>query len=243
MPKSKRLAATNRRARPSASTAVSPRSPLGRLIAKGGPASELGDSLFFSRALCDQFAQAVADENRETALAMLAGCPQLARMPCRKALHSALHWSCASPAMAPLAEALLRLGADPTGTFPGEAPAREPANTPLRWAASSGSLRAVAALLGAGARPMLGDLREACRSGQGACGLAILDARPDLDPFADLDGQSCHQALSAAVEGMTRGFAEGPRGARALMAAFERRAIEVSAGRARSEQESRTGRL
>lgn len=241
MPKSKQMPVKARRARSAALSVVAPHSPLGRLLALAEPGPELGVNLVFSRALCDQFAQAVADENRETALAMLAGCPQLARMPCRKALHSALHWSCASPVMAPLAEALLRLGADPTGVMPGGDTVCEPVNTPLRWASSSGSLRAVKALLAAGVLPELSDLREACRSGQGACGLAIFEARPELDPFADLDGQSCHQALDAAVSSMTLFNAEASISARALMAAFERRAIEDSTAAARSD--SRSGRL
>jgi hypothetical protein len=160
------------------------------------------DSVFMCN-LGDQFASSLADGKIETALAILAGCPSLARLPCKKALFSALHWSCASAALAPATRALLFLGCDPLG-YPGDYPndVERASNTPLRWAISSGNLPSLTALLAAGAKPHIHDLYEACRNAEGACAIAIMTSASDLNPFEPIGhrGLTCHQALLEAAE-------------------------------------------
>lgn len=164
----------------------------------GDPRGEGGE---FMRRLADQFTAAVADGKLESSMAMLAGCPELAKMPCRKAFFSALHWSCANVSLAPVTRALLSLGCDPLGFPSPEQGAEGRHNSPIRWAASSGNLPALSALLGAGARPDLEDLMEACRNAQGACAMAIVEAAPELDPFAPAvaGGACCFDALREAA--------------------------------------------
>ena len=184
-------------------------SPLGRLAKKhdfdkGWLFARLSDpkSVNIGR-LCDQFAQTVCDGHLEASMAMLAGCPALALLPCRKALFSALHWSCSIVSMSPLTHALLSLGCDPEGY-----PAPEHAglsdrhhNSPIRWAVSSANRASLAALLSFGAKPEIDDLYEACRNAQGGCAIALMEAMPQADPFAPIGpyGQSCHQALLEAA--------------------------------------------
>lgn len=190
------------------------KSPLQRLaldIANPALFECISQDSIFMRHLGEQFASALADGKIETALAMLAGCPALARLPCKKALFSALHWSCASVALAPATRALLLLGCDPLG-YPGEYPndVERASNTPLRWAISSGNLPSLSALLAAGAKPDINDLYEACRNAEGACAIAIMTAAPHLNPFEPTGqaGLNCHQALIDAAESTRNPFNE-----------------------------------
>lgn len=210
-------------------------SPLAALLACSGdsPAMRRGHpSPAFLDALGSELANALADGRLECALAMLAGCPALALMPCRKAVFSALHWSCSSERLAPATRALLALGCDPSGyPIPGSAPGERASNTPLRWAISSGSLPALLALISAGARPGLDDLFEACRNAQARCALAIAQARPDLSPF-ESPGPGlphCFQALFDAAAALS----PSDRAARPLLeealCVFESRALLDSA--------------
>lgn len=211
-----------------------PASPLLLLAAQcGSPGSFTDDfseplGALFMAHLADQFAEALANDKLEAALSMLAGCPQLALIPCRKALYSALHWSCASTRLAPATRALLLLGCDPLG-YPlgGSASDDESTNTPLRWAVSSGNLDSLRALLSAGASPTLGDLHEACRNAQGACAIAILDSAPQLDPFAPVGrmGVHCHATLAQAARSLRNPINDGRLRVEQALAAFERRSL------------------
>ena len=149
--------------------------------------------------LCEYFAQTVCDGRLEAAMAMLAGCPSLAKLPCRKAHFSALHWSCSIVAMAPLTQALLFLGCDPEGFpfFEHEPASERKHNSPIRWAVSSGNQQSLKALLSYGAQPEVDDLYEACRNAQGACAIALVAYLPQFDPFAPIgpSGQTCYQTL------------------------------------------------
>lgn len=210
-------------------------SPLAGLLQASGGSAFLVDGLpapAFMEALGSQLANALADGRLESALAMLAGCPGLALIPCRKAFFSALHWSCSSEQMAPATSALLSLGCDPAGyPLPESSPEERASNTPLRWAISSGSLLAVEALIAAGATPGIDDLFEACRNAQARCALAIAEARPDLDPFEPSRPglPHCVQALFEAAAALS----PGERAKRPLLAEalshFEARSLSESA--------------
>ena len=193
-------------------------SPASRVCALGGKAF---DESSFARALAEQFLDAVADCKLEAALAMLAALPSLATRRERKAGRGALHWCCASPSMAPCAKALLALGC-PVDGF-------EPAldDSPLRWAADAGSLEALEALLALGAPARPGDLLAACRRAHGACAMALVRARPALDPFAGSQGlPSAFEALASACEAFSHPFNEQRLRAREALAFFERLALE-----------------
>lgn len=192
---------------------------------RGALTEPKSETPLFMHHLGEQFAEALANEKLETALSMLAGCPSLATMPCRKALFSALHWSCASERLAPATRALLVLGADPMGFPLSDKSADHASNTPLRWAVSSGNLPSLQALLRAGARPELADLHEACRNAQGACAMALLDARPDLDPFASIHDSSCHQALVDSAKNLRSPIEEKRLHVDEALAQFERIAL------------------
>lgn len=187
---------------------------------------ELGS--LYMRALSEQFATSVADGNLEASMAMLAGCPALARMPCAKSLISALHYSCASARMAPLTRALLALGCDPQGNPRAPGQVADGSSSPLRWAASSGSLGAIQALLKAGAKPKIGDLHEACRQARGDCVSALLSAAPKLDPFKPFGGHktSCDAALRTAASERRAFSPENRLSIEMALADFERWALK-----------------
>lgn len=210
------------------------KSPLQRLaldIANPALFECISQDSIFMRHLGEQFASALADGKIETALAMLAGCPSLARLPCKKALFSALHWSCASVALAPATRALLLLGCDPLG-YPGEYPndVERASNTPLRWAISSGNLPSLSALLAAGAQPDINDLYEACRNAEGSCAIAIMAAAPHLNPFEPTGhgGLNCYQALIDAAESTRNPFNESRLLIDEALSSFESWALDHS---------------
>jgi hypothetical protein len=227
------------RSAPSAqrSRALSSDSPLSRLATLcqpfNEPSADAQPSPVFIAMLCEQFAEALADDKLESAMAMLAGCPQLALLPCRKALYSALHWSCASVRLAPATRALLELGCDPWG-YPARNDSADASNTPLRWAVSSGNLESLRALLHAGALPTLGDLHEACRNAQGACAMAILSSAPLLDPFEPIGphGAHCYSALEEAARSLRNPINDYRLQVDQALAAFEQAALMSSIGHA-----------
>jgi ankyrin repeat protein len=183
--------------------------------------------------LAEQFACAVADGQLESSLAMLAGCPGLASIPCRKALYSSLHWSCASVKLAPLTRALLALGC-PVDGFASTS-GRSDSDSPLRWAASCGNRESLDALLSYGARPVLTDLLEACRRARGACALAMLSAAPDLDPNESPAGsESCKSALVRASQELSPISSELAEGIQQALSYFEKLALEAQTQEGRS---------
>lgn len=171
-----------------------PSDPLRALLGASWPSAS--PALFQSQ-LSERFAEAASLGDLHACMAMLAGCPELALdRSCSKAGHSPLHWACSTPSMAPLARALLWLGAPAAGD-----PSCLSFQRPARWAIDCDSPGALEALLDFDAPLDHEDLWEACRLGHGACVILLLSRRPSLSPLwrPSESAPSCAEALAASL--------------------------------------------